>query len=1117
MTKKLLRLVRIAPLAILLASSAYAQTTGTIIGVVTDASTGKPVEGAVVIATSSALQGEQTAITGKDGSYRLAVLPGGQYKLMVQIAGFKPAERSDIRLSVDKTLRANMAVVPEAVQLEEQVVRTGVAPVVNVGSAEVGAVVSRDFISNVPVGRNFQAIAVSVPQAQNDSYGVGFAGAQSAENGYIVDGLNVTDPVYGAAAGTFTGRSAPTLLSNFIQEVDVKTGSFMPEYGRSTGGIINVVTRSGSNEFHGSVFSNYRADSLVTPDGKVIGADGEATARFSKPSGGAYNLDFGGEVGGPILKDRLWFYAGFAPIIQKNYYERFQRTNVLNTDPGQASCSTVSATDPRCRDGSGLAIWNKVPGSETKVSDGQTSYQWSGKLTYLINSENRLSLSTYGQPSTLTVHNFTRPQDGNADNKTAIDSYDVVASYNGKFFQNRMIVSFDGGWHGQRIEDLPTDYQSTRPAVNWSDPQDYFSLTAFEPVAGCNPATQSDVYRCPTRGYATGGFPGGIILDQKINRYAGRLSVGGVLSAAGQHSAKVGIDLERNDYDQLKRYSGGYAVTARGNANANAANRHGQFRATRGYGFLAGGVPTSNLAEVFPTGTLTTKSYSDSYSYFLQDSWQVLGSGLTVNAGVRLETQKLVNRENAVDRLNVNDSWAPRVQGIWDFTGNGRGKVSANWGRFFYAIPLDMGDRSFGNEREINFRQRFDCFSGLPTGGGASLYAPATGTYGQFDPRNLVNASGGPFCTNTATQYDAQAGSGARFTQTGQSATPVQPGLKAPYVDMFGSGVEYEVLSDLSVGLEYTGRRQGRIIEDMSPDDGSQYFIANPGDNKTWDYNGTRYSARDAVAFDSATGRTLSVPFPKPERSYDGLTFRVTKNYSRNWLAQASYTYSVLRGNYPGPFLADYGGAGQGQLDPAITAAYDLPTLVSNTKGLLPGDRPHQVKLFGAYTWNVSPRFSVTGGAGYTGQSGRPNNALGAHEVYGLGLGYIIQQGSAGRTPFTHQVDLKGGLGYVLRAPYELKFSVDIFNVLNSQETLLYDQNYTLDFVQPIQGVSCKQGVVGKTDPVGALQASCPDVAFLKTIDGRPVVANANWGKALNSSRAFQTPIQMRLGLSLAF
>ena len=244
-------------------------------------------------------------------------------------------------MRVDKTIRANLAVVPEAVQMEEQVVRTGAAPVVNIGAAESGAVISREFVANIPVGRTVENVSTVVPTASVDQYGVGFAGAQSPENAYILDGMNVTDPVYGTFGGnTNTQIVQPSLLTNFIQEIDVKTGGFMPEYGRSTGGILNMVTRTGSNEFHGSVFGNFTPRLLVDPSGEINGAAGEAVAWRSKAEEGAYDADFGFEVGGPVQKDKLWFYAGFAPVIVERRTERFppheraQRRPLRRTDQG---------------------------------------------------------------------------------------------------------------------------------------------------------------------------------------------------------------------------------------------------------------------------------------------------------------------------------------------------------------------------------------------------------------------------------------------------------------------------------------------------------------------------------------------------------------------------------------------------------------------------------------------------------------------------------------------------------------------------------------------------------------------------------------------------------------
>ncbi len=123
MRKNLLNLLRLVPIALLLcAGVASAQSTGVITGVVTDGSTGKPVVGAVIVATSPAVQGEKTAVTGSDGAFTISSLPAGTYRIAAQLGSYKPAERSDLVVKADTTLRANLAVVPEAVQMEEVVV-----------------------------------------------------------------------------------------------------------------------------------------------------------------------------------------------------------------------------------------------------------------------------------------------------------------------------------------------------------------------------------------------------------------------------------------------------------------------------------------------------------------------------------------------------------------------------------------------------------------------------------------------------------------------------------------------------------------------------------------------------------------------------------------------------------------------------------------------------------------------------------------------------------------------------------------------------------------------------------------------------------------------------------
>lgn len=1126
MRKKLLRLLRIAPLALLFAGVAFAQTTGTIIGVVTDASTGKPVAGAVIVARSPNLQGEQTAVTDANGNYRITLLPPGAYSLAVQLEGFKPAERSDITMRADKTIRANIAVVPEAVQMEEQVVRTGAAPVVNIGAAESGAVVSREFMANIPVGRSVENVATVVPTAQADTYGVSFAGAQSPENSYIVDGLNVTDPVYGTFAGNPNSQTlTPTLQNNFVQEIDVKTGGFQPEYGRTTGGVLNVVTRSGSNEYHGSVFTDFTPRMLIDPTGKIAGTNGEAIGWRRKPNEGAYDLDFGFEVGGPIMKDKLWFYAGVAPIVTRTYTERFLQLNRLAADPDTGEMVPV------VNESSGLIEQDIVPGTEKVYRSGRTTYQYVGKLTYLLDENNNLTLSAVGMPTSATSISMA----GGPSRRTFDESgntFDGSLRYAGKFLEKRLIVEAQAGWHYN--SSAPKDKtQAGVDQLNTPTLQFRFRtpVTNFEQLDECaNDGNQNA--RCGVNLYNIGGL--GYLSDATSNRLATRVSASYLSEFLGSHNTKVGVDFERSTFAQDKRYAGGYYYATTGN---------GIIYTRRGYGYVNtpdvppddpnyGLIPTSRGTitgtstvpgnVVFATRVQNTAG-TNSTAVFAQDSWQ-LPQNVTLNYGIRWEGQSLNNISNpSSNGFTINNSWAPRVQAIWDFTGSGRGKVAGSWGRFFYAMPLDLGDRTFGAERSLLYYMPTSTVGGAPgcaipgnaTRGGMS--SPTDQSLVSYDTRQLSPSACG--VTNWGGNY-AQGGADLRnrnflFGTSGTAASPVSPDISQAYVDQFGGQIEYEVLSDLSVGLEYAGRRQGDIIEDMSPNDGLGYYIGNP--TKGGEFTGSDgvvYNPSAPTATDTATGRVMVIPFPKPERSYDGVTLSVRKNFSRGWQASASYTYSVLRGNYAGPYRPE-----DDQLDPGITSQYDIPSIMTNQKGYLYGDRPHQIKLFGSYTWAASPRFSLTGGAAYTGQSGNPVSALaGYNDSYDVSQTFVVPRGMGGRSPWTNKVDLRGAVEYVIKAPYALKFTVDVFNVFNSEDAVIMDQDYTFDMTQPISGAKCSnKSSVGKANPVQALQSACPDLKYLKTIDGRNVTVNPNWGRPAPGTASFMMPLSLRLGLSLSF
>ncbi|TMB30473.1 MAG: hypothetical protein E6J61_12720 [Deltaproteobacteria bacterium] len=287
----------------------------------------------------------------------------------------------------------------------------------------------------VPYGRNgrtFDQVTTAIPGVQPDANGgIAMNGSGSPEQNYIIDGVNVSDPAYGTL-GT-------TLIQDFVQEVDVKTGGYQAEYGRATGGIVNVVTKSGGNEFHGSVFVNW---SPFEAPRKQIGALGQALSSEVKQR---YNLDFGAELGGPIMKDKLWFFAGVAP--------QFISRNVDRIIGAQQS----NAAGQPVLDSSGNPATTEV-GRQTYTST-QTTYNLSGKLTYLINENHSLALAGYGNPTKndgvyVDRYGFiTSPAGGSEGSFLAnheLGAFDTSLRYSGKLFNKTMLVEATAAYHRRR-------------------------------------------------------------------------------------------------------------------------------------------------------------------------------------------------------------------------------------------------------------------------------------------------------------------------------------------------------------------------------------------------------------------------------------------------------------------------------------------------------------------------------------------------------------------------------------------------------------------------------------------------------------------------------------------
>src|SRR5262245_33410485 len=313
---------RVASALLLVASFACilrAQSTNaSLTGRITDPSKAIIVE-AKVAAISADTNVRYETTTNGSGEYYLANLPPSLYRIEIEKSGFKKLIKPEVILHVQDTLEINFELTLGSVS--ENIMVEGGAPLVNSESGTVSTVIDRTFVENLPLnGRSFQTLITLTPgvvltATRFDDQGPFSVNGQRADANYFtVDGVSANFGVTGyiamvqGASGALPALSASggtnSLVSvDAMQEFRIQTSSFAPEFGRTPGGQISIVTRSGTNNFHGTLFEYFRNNVLDARDWFV---------NFNGLSKPAERLnDFGGVLGGPVLKDRTFFFFSY--------------------------------------------------------------------------------------------------------------------------------------------------------------------------------------------------------------------------------------------------------------------------------------------------------------------------------------------------------------------------------------------------------------------------------------------------------------------------------------------------------------------------------------------------------------------------------------------------------------------------------------------------------------------------------------------------------------------------------------------------------------------------------------------------------------------------------------
>ena len=319
------------------------ETTGRMEGRVLDAR-GQPVADVNVTVTSPALQGGRGCTTNAQGRFVLLALPVGEYRVKFQHLAYQTQVIDAIGVRLGQATSLGDVRLTDKVLDQPEVTVKGERPLIDPTSTELGGVLNAREYSALPIERDYRSAIVLLPQANLSFLGdaVNVAGFTGLDNRFFMDGMEVSEPI--------TGATATSLPYNFVQEVELRTDGYMPEYRSAFGGTINAVTYSGGNEVKAQAFGFYTRNRPV------------ADPRFAfKPNKGDYALyDIGAGVGGPIRTDRLWYYLAYNPT--------FTREDIEIAGLGYRQ-------------------------------DRTTTHSFAGKLTWRANATNTLVLTALGDPT----------------------------------------------------------------------------------------------------------------------------------------------------------------------------------------------------------------------------------------------------------------------------------------------------------------------------------------------------------------------------------------------------------------------------------------------------------------------------------------------------------------------------------------------------------------------------------------------------------------------------------------------------------------------------------------------------------------------------------------------
>jgi hypothetical protein len=820
------------------------------------------------------------------------------------------------------------------------------AALVDVTQSKVQTNVSDAALMNLPTQSiSFQSVIQFAPgarteplQSSGNMNGYQVNGASNSENSYLVEGQET--------AALLDGHSAANVPMDFIQEVQIKSSGFEAEYGGALGGVINVIQKRGSNDWHGSAFMYYNSDRFnAKPNASLIrnpqyAANYNGNVRMDQPAefyspvkDHSRVVDPGFTLGGDLIKDRLWAFISTAPD-----FNNLARS-VNFTYPGAVGSRTLHDTINTYYS---MARLDLLATQKIRVFGAwQYNYQ-RGTGTSLPQADD--IHAQYNSNSTTNPDNYNGGIGYVSPNVLYNTGADItitpslVATARYSYWAYMGTNESRGLPSGIRYIYTDTNYSyatgipglaSTKALDGTSLPSQFVNAAGFSNI-GANSQTAFDWWR----------------------RHGFNTDLAWFKRALGTHNFKFGYGFMHGTNDSLAGVYNTADVYVAFNQQYVPNSQIGQANCQaivaanlKNYGAAGGNANGTACQGLWGTVNLRDLISSSgkvggwNHTLYAQDAWSIT-KYLTLNVGIRMDKENLPSYNPTSGFQGISFGWgqkvAPRLGASYDLLHNGKIKVYGSFGYFYDIMKYNLPQGSFGGA------YWHDCVYAMDSPDYTKII-PQRDSQGHYCPLGGGNtpAVGSVPNARFIENYDYRepANDPNQIGSLGKTGL-VDPNLKPMKQHVTVIGAAWQISKSMMLEPIYTRSRLDRTIEDAGviTSDGEIYYIVNPG------------SAVNA----QVPNCSACPPNPKAVRNYDGLEFRLTKRYANNWYGEFSYTYSRAYGNYGGLTSTDISDS-IGRNGANSDRAFDEPFMSfdahgKRVDGLLPTDRPNTVKVSIYYT-----------------------------------------------------------------------------------------------------------------------------------------------------------------------